>query len=130
MFLSLVQYSVFASIFTFGAMIGAIVSGKIADLIGRRGVLFGFYIGSLLAKCDFSLFYVCCPFKLVIMQAIWLCDIFYTMGWLAILFAKVLFCKFSPSPPLFYVRILFCTKRWLKLDFLSLHSRLDSFSEV
>ncbi|KAG5549290.1 hypothetical protein RHGRI_014596 [Rhododendron griersonianum] len=55
--LTTAQYSVFASIFTFGAMLGATVSGKIADLIGRR-------------------------------KSIWLCDIFYVMGWLAILFAK------------------------------------------
>ncbi|KAI8555795.1 hypothetical protein RHMOL_Rhmol05G0201700 [Rhododendron molle] len=34
--LTTAQYSVFASIFTFGAMLGATVSGKIADLIGRR----------------------------------------------------------------------------------------------
>ncbi|KAF7143713.1 hypothetical protein RHSIM_Rhsim05G0145500 [Rhododendron simsii] len=33
------QYSVFASIFTVGAMVGATVSGKIADLIGRRGAI-------------------------------------------------------------------------------------------
>ncbi|XP_058216478.1 sugar transporter ERD6-like 5 isoform X5 [Rhododendron vialii] len=55
--LTTAQYSVFASIFTFGAMLGATVSGKIADLIGRK-------------------------------KSIWLCDIFYVMGWLAILFAK------------------------------------------
>ncbi|CAL5400622.1 unnamed protein product [Camellia sinensis] len=50
-------YSVFASIMTIGGMLGAVVSGKIADLIGRRG-------------------------------AMWFCDIFITVGWLAILFAK------------------------------------------
>ncbi|CAL5400625.1 unnamed protein product [Camellia sinensis] len=32
-------YSVFASIMTVGGMLGAIVSGKIADLIGRRGAM-------------------------------------------------------------------------------------------
>lgn len=32
------QYSLFGSILTIGAMIGAIMSGKIADYIGRRGV--------------------------------------------------------------------------------------------
>lgn len=32
------QYSLFGSILTIGAMIGAIVSGKLADYIGRRGV--------------------------------------------------------------------------------------------
>ncbi|XP_075483220.1 sugar transporter ERD6-like 7 [Primulina tabacum] len=34
--LSLVEYSLFGSILTFGAMIGAITSGKIADYIGRK----------------------------------------------------------------------------------------------
>lgn len=43
MFLPLLQYSVFASIFTVGAMVGATVSGKIADLVGRRGVFFFAY---------------------------------------------------------------------------------------
>jgi len=32
------KYSVFGSILTFGAMVGAITSGPIADLIGRKGV--------------------------------------------------------------------------------------------
>lgn len=36
--LSIVQYSVFGSILTIGGMIGAILSGRIADLVGRRGV--------------------------------------------------------------------------------------------
>jgi MFS family permease len=34
----LMQYSVFGSILTIGAMLGAIVSGSIADRAGRRGV--------------------------------------------------------------------------------------------
>ncbi|KAF5946190.1 hypothetical protein HYC85_016418 [Camellia sinensis] len=37
--LIIVQYSVFASIMTVGGMLGAVVSGKIADLIGRRGAM-------------------------------------------------------------------------------------------
>ncbi|XP_010242564.1 PREDICTED: sugar transporter ERD6-like 7 [Nelumbo nucifera] len=37
--LSLAQYSVFGSILTFGAMIGAITSGPIADFIGRKGAM-------------------------------------------------------------------------------------------
>ncbi|KAK3014127.1 hypothetical protein RJ639_007919 [Escallonia herrerae] len=37
--LSLAEYSVFGSILTIGAMIGAVMSGKIADLIGRRGAM-------------------------------------------------------------------------------------------
>ena len=32
------QYSLFGSILTFGAMVGAITSGPIADFIGRKGV--------------------------------------------------------------------------------------------
>jgi SP family sugar porter-like MFS transporter len=37
--LSLAEYSVFGSILTFGAMIGAITSGPIADFIGRKGAM-------------------------------------------------------------------------------------------
>ncbi|GER24790.1 major facilitator superfamily protein [Striga asiatica] len=37
--LSLAEYSLFGSILTFGAMIGAITSGKIADFIGRKGAM-------------------------------------------------------------------------------------------
>ncbi|XP_022843964.1 sugar transporter ERD6-like 16 isoform X2 [Olea europaea var. sylvestris] len=37
--LSLPEYSMFGSIITIGAMIGAITSGKIADLIGRKGAM-------------------------------------------------------------------------------------------
>ena len=36
----LVQYSVFGSILTIGGVIGGLISGKMADLIGRRGVSF------------------------------------------------------------------------------------------
>ncbi|XP_024438902.2 sugar transporter ESL1 isoform X2 [Populus trichocarpa] len=37
--LSVAAYSVFGSIVTIGGMIGAILSGKMADLIGRRGTM-------------------------------------------------------------------------------------------
>ncbi|CAK7348208.1 unnamed protein product [Dovyalis caffra] len=37
--LSVAEYSVFGSILTVGAMIGAITSGPIADLIGRKGAM-------------------------------------------------------------------------------------------
>nr|XP_043636892.1 sugar transporter ERD6-like 7 [Erigeron canadensis] len=37
--LSLAEYSLFGSILTFGAMIGAITSGPIADIVGRKGGL-------------------------------------------------------------------------------------------
>ena len=34
----ILQYSVFGSIMTIGGMVGAILSGKIADVVGRRRV--------------------------------------------------------------------------------------------
>ncbi|PKI59400.1 hypothetical protein CRG98_020159, partial [Punica granatum] len=37
--LTLAEYSVFGSILTFGAMIGAITGGPIADFIGRKGAM-------------------------------------------------------------------------------------------
>lgn len=37
-FLFVMQYSLFGSILTIGAMVGAIMSGRIADYTGRRGV--------------------------------------------------------------------------------------------
>ncbi|CAK8543430.1 unnamed protein product [Lathyrus sativus] len=37
--LSLEEYSLFGSILTFGAMIGAITSGPIADFVGRKGAM-------------------------------------------------------------------------------------------
>ncbi|CAK7340802.1 unnamed protein product [Dovyalis caffra] len=43
--LSVAEYSLFGSILTIGAMIGAIMSGKIADYIGRRGILIFLYFG-------------------------------------------------------------------------------------
>ncbi|RCV24170.1 hypothetical protein SETIT_5G063600v2 [Setaria italica] len=46
--LSLAEYSVFGSILTIGAMLGAIVSGSIADRAGRRGNYWCLDIGRLL----------------------------------------------------------------------------------
>ncbi|KAK6119237.1 hypothetical protein DH2020_047020 [Rehmannia glutinosa] len=37
--LTLAEYSLFGSISTIGAMIGAVVSGKVADLFGRKGAM-------------------------------------------------------------------------------------------
>lgn len=37
--LSIAQYSLFGSLLTFGAMIGAITSGPVADFIGRKGAM-------------------------------------------------------------------------------------------
>lgn len=43
--LSLAEYSVFGSILTIGAMLGAIMSGKLADLFGRKDhVVFGNFL--------------------------------------------------------------------------------------
>ncbi|XP_058224098.1 sugar transporter ERD6-like 5 isoform X2 [Rhododendron vialii] len=55
--LSVAEYSVFGSISTVGAMLGAVMSGKLADLFGRRGTM-GFaevfciigWLGIVLAK--------------------------------------------------------------------------------
>ncbi|KAI8547851.1 hypothetical protein RHMOL_Rhmol07G0227600 [Rhododendron molle] len=55
--LSVAEYSVFGSISTIGAMLGAVMSGKLADLFGRRGTM-GFaevfciigWLGIVLAK--------------------------------------------------------------------------------
>ncbi|CAN1176326.1 Sugar transporter ERD6-like 7 [Linum perenne] len=45
--LSLAEYSVFGSILTFGAMIGAVTSGPLADLLGRKGGAVALDIGRL-----------------------------------------------------------------------------------
>ncbi|KAL2945476.1 Sugar transporter ERD6-like 7 [Bienertia sinuspersici] len=37
--LTLAQFSVFGSILNFGAMMGAVLSGRIADRFGRRGAM-------------------------------------------------------------------------------------------
>ncbi|XP_059652549.1 sugar transporter ERD6-like 5 isoform X2 [Cornus florida] len=37
--LSTAEYSVFSSITTIGGMIGAVITGKVADLVGRRGAM-------------------------------------------------------------------------------------------
>ena len=39
-FLCILQYSVFGSIMTIGGVIGGLISGRMANLIGRRGVHF------------------------------------------------------------------------------------------
>ncbi|KAL6501418.1 hypothetical protein OROGR_026551 [Orobanche gracilis] len=54
--LSLSQYSVFGSIVTIGAMIGATSSGRIADLIGRKGVLFH----QMMFSCIMEIYKVVC----------------------------------------------------------------------
>lgn len=84
----IVQYSVFGSIFTIGAMIGAIVSGRIADYIGRRGVSF---------IAQFNLFHIFNSRQVInlkvcthlVNQTMGFSEIFCTIGWLAIVFSKV-----------------------------------------
>ncbi|KAK1576027.1 hypothetical protein Q3G72_010254 [Acer saccharum] len=56
--LSVSAYSVFGSLITAGGILGSLVNGKIADLIGRRG------------------------------QAMWLSELFSIVGWLVIAFSK------------------------------------------
>ncbi|CAI0551050.1 unnamed protein product, partial [Linum tenue] len=55
--LSVAEYSVFGSIMTTGGMIGSLLNGKMADLIGRKGTM-------------------------------WVSEMFFIMGWLAIAFAE------------------------------------------
>ncbi|XP_017228296.1 sugar transporter ERD6-like 5 isoform X1 [Daucus carota subsp. sativus] len=55
--LSTAQYSIFGSMLTFGSMFGAIASGKLADLVGRKPTML-------------------------------LMDIFFIIGWSAIIFAE------------------------------------------
>lgn len=63
------QYSVFGSILTIGAMVGAMMSGRIADYTGRRGVclfvtvistshIIKFYIKQLIYVFHFSLLWL------------------------------------------------------------------------
>ncbi|KAM3704979.1 hypothetical protein ACJW31_03G047100 [Castanea mollissima] len=69
--LTVAEYSLFGSIMTIGALIGALVSGTTTDLIGRT--------------CTF-----------------WIVDIFYIMGWLAIIFSKVSCLVFLITLHVFY----------------------------
>lgn len=50
--LSLAEYSVFGSILTIGAMVGAITSGSIADFIGRKGDGFPYILLRLVISND------------------------------------------------------------------------------
>lgn len=75
----------FGSIMTFGGMIGAIFSGKVADLIGRKGVIF------LTTKSTVS--YILMMFQehvlmIFLEQTMWFAQVFCIFGWLAVAFAK------------------------------------------
>lgn len=52
------QYSIFGSILTIGAMIGAIVSGSIADYAGRRVVSFSDSMCIYFSKHDYIFSYL------------------------------------------------------------------------
>ncbi|KAJ4834136.1 hypothetical protein Tsubulata_012631 [Turnera subulata] len=67
--LSVAEFSLFGSILTIGAMVGAIMSGKVADYIGRRGRLIILYMA--------------------LNQAMGFAEIFCVMGWIAVAFSKV-----------------------------------------
>ncbi|XP_022719317.1 sugar transporter ERD6-like 5 isoform X2 [Durio zibethinus] len=56
--LSVAEFSLFGSLLTIGAMLGAVISGKIIDFLGRKGTM-------------------------------WILNLFYIGGWLAIAFTKV-----------------------------------------
>ncbi|WZY97277.1 hypothetical protein YC2023_069606 [Brassica napus] len=91
--LSVAQYSMFGSSMTFGGMFGAIFSGKVADLIGRKGTMwFGqvFCIAGWLAIAfaqntiwldagRFSTGFAVGLFSYVLMQSCG-CSLFYVIG--------------------------------------------------
>ncbi|MCD9645566.1 hypothetical protein HAX54_034582 [Datura stramonium] len=52
--LSIAEYSVFASIMTFGGMIGALISGKVADIFGRRVTMWLLDLFFILGWCSIT----------------------------------------------------------------------------
>ncbi|KAH7572004.1 hypothetical protein JRO89_XS04G0183900 [Xanthoceras sorbifolium] len=97
--LSVAAYSVFGSIMTVGGMIGAILSGKLADIFGRRSViLLNFSFKEYRSRFVINLVIVIFKNKKISSQltscvdvknqAMGLSEIFCTMGWLAIAFTK------------------------------------------
>ena len=87
----IVQYSVFGSILTIGAIVGAVVSGKLADYIGRRGV--SFFVPFFPPKIIFGNFELSINFfdlfPLFSEQTMGFAEIFCLLGWLLIAFSKV-----------------------------------------
>ncbi|KAK3418504.1 hypothetical protein EUGRSUZ_H04439 [Eucalyptus grandis] len=49
--LSLAEYSVFGSLLTVGGLLGALCSGKVADLIGRRGAMWVTDVSGIIGWC-------------------------------------------------------------------------------
>lgn len=90
------QFSLFGSILTFGAMIGAITSGPIADYIGRKGVSLEYILSTPVSTSIYLLYYslifiwLCVTCK----QAMRMSSAFCVAGWFAIYFAQVYY-KFS-----------------------------------
>lgn len=62
-----IQYSLFGSILSVGAIVGALWSGRLADLIGRRGVSFTFFLFFInlsipVFKFTWDFWWYCCIF--------------------------------------------------------------------
>ena len=84
------QYSVFGSIGTVGGLIGGLVNGRLADIMGRRYVSSSTSCILLHPLVSFqveipnqSLLFV------MLAQAMWFSETLSTAGWLAIAFGKV-----------------------------------------
>ncbi|KAK6915526.1 Major facilitator, sugar transporter-like [Dillenia turbinata] len=89
--LSLAEYSVFGSLSTVGGMVGALVCGKITDLIGRKGVSPHSLHEKTLQSCrkiQGHAFYLQHQYLPNLMQAMWLAETFCFAGWLAMAFSK------------------------------------------
>lgn len=83
------QYSVFGSILTFGAMIGAITSGPIADFIGRKGVIYQITAClQFLIPCVYF-WWIYIGYRVEFMQAMRVSSFVCIAGWLAIYFSEV-----------------------------------------
>ncbi|KAK4767597.1 hypothetical protein SAY86_015347 [Trapa natans] len=90
--LSLSQYSMFGSILTIGAMLGAVTSGRIADFLGRKGVWKMFHIASNSSfRVPVPQLCMCCEYCVNfvrIIQAMRLSAGFCVAGWLAVYFSN------------------------------------------
>lgn len=97
------QYAVFGSVLTLGGMLGAVFSGKIADLVGRKAVNFLISFKNL-----YPLSWIECTwfsnFLDIFKQAMGISEIFCISGWLAIVFSKV--CLAIVMKWMFFLRII------------------------